>query len=219
VTADLAANKNRMSSKEDSMKNYLQDEMKGRAFKSVARAAVMFLAIGIIAAPSLFAKPKEKKAAGSNLGIIAHVPLDGGAVTRMVLVHTDGKEYLYVGFGSSPGVCIFDVTKPATPRKIEKFAGASGERTADLQLVGDTLAVMTRTEDGQASSSDAAPRSVTIFKTTDPANPQPIQTFSGVTSVVGDSERGQIYLSNGEGLWIVQTKQQSQQADPSGYGG
>jgi hypothetical protein len=33
--------------------------------------------------------------------------------------------------------------------------------------------------------------------------------------VVSDVARGQIYLSNGEGLWIVQAKQQSQQADPS----
>jgi hypothetical protein len=40
----------------------------------------------------------------------------------------------------------------------------------------------------------------------DPANPQSIQTFADVTSVVADDARGLIYLSNGEGLWVVQAK-------------
>jgi hypothetical protein len=199
------------------MKNNLQDNnIKGKAIRSVTRAAVAFLAMGIVAAPSMFAKTKEKKTAGPSLGVIAHIQLDGRAATRMVLVQKDGNEYLYVGFGSSSGVCIFDVTSPASPRKVKKFAGVSGE-TVDLQQVGDTMAVITRTGDGLADSSDAAPHAVTIFNMSNPANPQPIQTFSGVTSVVGDNERGQIYLSNGEGLWIVQAKQPSQQPDPRLY--
>jgi hypothetical protein len=52
--------------------------------------------------------------------------------------------------------------------------------------------------------------------TTDPANPQTIQTFSGVTSVVADNARGLIYLSNGDGLWVVQAKQ-PQKADAGSY--
>ena len=199
------------------MKNNLQDNtIKGKAIKSVTRAAMAFLAMGIVAAPSIFAKPKEKKTARPSLGVIAHIQLDGRAATRMVLVQKDGKEYLYAGFGSSSGVCIFDVMNPASPRKVERFAGASGQ-TVDLQQVGDTMAVITRTGDGLGGSSDATPHSMTIFNTSNPANPQPIQTFSGVTSVVGDNERGQIYLSNSEGLWIVQVQQQSQQPDPRLY--
>jgi hypothetical protein len=53
----------------------------------------------------------------------------------------------------------------------------------------------------------------------DPANPQQIQTFADVTSVVADDARGLIYLSNGEGLWVVQAKQPAK-AEPLGsYGG
>lgn len=201
------------------MKNYLQAEMKGRPFKTVRRAAVMFLAMGIFAAPSMFAKPKEKKAAGSNLGVIAHLTLDGGAATRMVLMQKSGREYLYVAFGSAAGICIFDVTTPSAPRKLERFAGAGGQQTSDFQQVGDTMTVTSRTGEGPIVSSDGPARSVTILNTTDPASPRAIQTFSGVTSVVSDQAHGQIYLANGEGLWIVQAKQQSQQADPSLYGG
>src|ERR1700693_189276 len=200
------------------MKINLQDKVQCRAIKSVSRAAMMLFAIGIAAAPSMFAKPKAKKAVASNLGVIAHLQLDGGTATRMFLMEKNGKDYLYVGGGSASGVCILDVTKPAFPRKLEKFAGAGGAQAADFQLVGDTLAVTSRTGEASASSSDVTGRSVTIVNTTDPANPQPIQTFSGVTSVVADNARGLIYLSNGDGLWVVQAKQ-PQKVDTSLYGG
>ena len=199
------------------MKSELQGKMYGKGLKSVARAAVVFLAIGIAAAPSIFAKPKAKKAVVSNLGVIAHLQLDGGTATRMLLVQKDGKEYLYVGLSSSSGVCIFDVTKPADPRKVEKFAGAA--QAADFQLVGDTLAVTSRAGEAAAISSNVPPRSVTILNMSDPANPRQIQTFADVTSVVADDARGLIYLSNGEGLWVVQAKQPAK-AEPLGsYGG
>jgi hypothetical protein len=200
------------------MKSELQGKMYGKGLKSVARAAVVFLAIGIAAAPSIFAKPKAKKAVVSNLGVIAHLQLDGGTATRMLLVQKDGKEYLYVGLSSSSGVCIFDVTKPADPRKVEKFAGAGGAQ-ADFQLVGDTLAVTSRAGEAAAISSNVPPRSVTILNMSDPANPRQIQTFADVTSVVADDARGLIYLSNGEGRWVVQAKQPAK-AEPLGsYGG
>jgi|ERR1700722_1464308 len=185
----------------------LQEKRKeSRAIKSVSCAGVVLLVIGIFAAPSMFAKAKEKKSAVSNLGVIAHVQLDGGSAMHMVLMKKNGKEYLYLPLTSSSGVCVFDVTTPAAPRKLERFAGVGGEQAADFQLVGDTLAVSSRGREA-ISSLGAAPRSVTILNMTDPTNPQSIQTFAGVTSIVADNARGLIYLSNDEGLWIVQAKQ------------
>src|SRR5580704_2289813 len=201
------------------MKINLQDRMRDRAIKSVARAAVAFLALGIAAAPSMFAKPKEKKALASNLGVIAHVQLDGGAATHMVLMEKNGKEYLYLGVASSSGVCVFDVTTPAAPRKLERFAEAGGAQATDFQLVGDTLAVSSRSGEALSGSPDSASRSVTILNMTNPTDPQSIQTFAGVTSVVADNARGLINLSNGEGLWIVQAKQIQKADAVSLYGG
>jgi hypothetical protein len=201
------------------MKINLQDRMRDRAIKSVARAAVAFLALGIAAAPSMFAKPKEKKALASNLGVIAHVQLDGGAATHMVLMEKNGKEYLYLGLASSSGVCVFDVTTPAAPRKLERFAEAGGAQATDFQLVGDTLAVSSRSGEALSGSPDSASRSVTILNMTNPTDPQSIQTFAGVTSVVADNARGLIYLSNDEGLWIVQAKQMQKADAVSLYGG
>src|SRR5580704_8630489 len=139
------------------MKINLRDKVQGTPINAVSRAAVMLFAIGIAAAPSMFAKPKAKKAVVSNLGVIAHLQLDGGTATRMLLVQKDGKQYLYVGLSSSSGVCIFDVTKPGDPRKVEKFAGAGGVQATDFQLVGDTMAVTSRAGEATAISSDAAP--------------------------------------------------------------
>jgi hypothetical protein len=67
--------------------------------------------------------------------------------------------------------------------------------------------VSSRSGEATSGSPDSASRSVTILNMTDPTNLQSIQTFAGVTSVVADNTRGLIYLSNGEGLWIVQAKQ------------
>jgi hypothetical protein len=185
----------------------LREKRESRAIRSVSRAAAVLLVIGIFGAPSMFAKPKEKKTAVSHLSVIAHVQLDGGAATHMVLMKKNGKEYLYLGLASSSSVCVFDVTTPAAPHKLERFAGVAGAEAANFQLVGDTLAVSSPSGEATSGSPDAARRSVTILNLTDPTNPQSIQTFVGVTSVVGDDARGLIYLSNDEGLWIVQAKQ------------
>ena len=182
-----------------------------RVLRSVVRAAVVFLAVGIALAPLIFARSKPKKSVDQKLSVIAHVQLDDGTATRMLLVQKNEKRYLYVGFSSSSGIWVFDVTTPAAPRKLERLADIDGSQTPDFQLVGETLAV---TGEATKGSSDVARHSVTILNMTDPANPKPVQTFSGVTSVVADDVHGLIYLSNGEGLWVVQVKQaQKAEAD------
>jgi len=184
-----------------------------RVLRSVARAAAVFLAVGIASAPLILARSKPKKSVDQKSGVVAHVQLDDGTATRMLLQKNE-KRYLYVGFSSSSDVCIFEVTTPAAPRKLERLAEIDGSQTADFQLVGETLAVTSRSGEATKGSSDVARHSVTILNMTDPANPKPVQTFSGVTSVVADDVHGLIYLSNGEGLWVLQVKQaQKAEAD------
>ena len=185
-----------------------------RVLRSVVRAAVVFLAVGIASAPLILARSKPKKSVDQKLGVVAHVQLDDGTATRMLVGQKNEKRYLYVGFSSSSDVCIFEVTTPAAPRKLERLAEIDGSQTADFQLVGETLAMTSRSGEATKGSSDVARHSVTILNMTDPANPKPVQTFSGVTSVVADDVHGLIYLSNGEGLWVVQVKQaQKAEAD------
>jgi hypothetical protein len=37
----------------------------------------------------------------------------------------------------------------------------------------------------------------------DPAHPKVVRQFSGVTCLLKDSARSLIYLTNGEGLWVL----------------
>ena len=58
----------------------------------------------------------------------------------------------------------------------------------------------------QAGSGTAAPRteSIRVLDLSDPKNPRTLQTFDGVTNVLAEDARNLIYITNSEGLWILQ---------------
>ena len=57
---------------------------------------------------------------------------------------------------------------------------------------------------GGASSTASSPtRSVGLLDVNDPENPRTLRTFDGVSSVLFDTGRNLIYLTNAEGLWIL----------------
>jgi hypothetical protein len=65
---------------------------------------------------------------------------------------------------------------------------------------------------------------LTFFGTSDApvsgSNPKEIRSLSGVTASMKDKARGLIYVTNGDGLWIVKTKQQVElDAAVDSYGG
>ena len=156
------------------------------------RTAIAVAAIGIaLAGPVVNAKPNPNKGEDKPANVVAHVQLSGGPVTRMLLVRKEGKEYLLVGLDSPASVAVFDVSNPDRPRNIDTTAGATGAPSAEVKVVADTLTLF--------GSSDAG--------TTSSANSKDMRSFSGVTASMKDKARGLIYLTNGDGLWIVKTKQ------------
>ena len=47
-----------------------------------------------------------------------------------------------------------------------------------------------------------------------------MRSFSGVTASMKDKARGLIYVTNGDGLWIIKTKQKAgEEAIVDNYGG
>jgi hypothetical protein len=165
------------------------------------RAAIALAAIGIAAAGSTVqAKPNSDKAAN----VVAHVQLSGGPITRMLLVKKQGKEYLLVGLNSAAGVAVFDVSDPGQPRAIAATSGADGAPSAEVKVVADTLTLFGSSDAGTASS----------------ANSKEMRSFSGVTASLKDKARGLIYMTNGDGLWIVKTRQKIEdEAIVDNYGG
>jgi hypothetical protein len=168
------------------------------------RAAIAILAIGIAVAPALQAKPNSRVAADKPANVVAHLQLSGGPVTRMLLVKKNGKAYLLLGLDSSTTVAILDVSEPGQPRTIDMAPGAAGAPSAEVKVVADTLTLFGTSDAETASSS----------------NPKEIRSLSGVTALIKDKAHSLIYVINGDGLWIVKTKQEADaDAAPDYYGG
>jgi len=173
--------------------------------KGFYRAAIAIAAIGIAAAsPAIQAKPNPNKGEDKPANVVAHVQLSGGPVTRMLLVKKEGKEYLLVGLDSTASVAVFDVSNPDRPRTIDTTSSATGAPSAEVKVVADTLTLFGSSDAGTASS----------------ANSKDMRSFSGVTASMKDKTRGLIYVTNGDGLWIVKSKQKvEEEAIVDNYGG
>jgi len=171
--------------------------------KGLCRSVITIVAIGIAAAPAIHAKPNSNKTSDKPANVVAHVQLSGGPVTRMLLVKKNGNEYLVLGLDST-NVAILDVSEPGNPRTIDTAAKAGGAPSAEVKVVADTLTFFGTSDAGTASAS----------------SPKEIRSLSGVTASMKDKARGLIYVTNGDGLWIVKTKQQVElDAALDNYGG
>ncbi len=146
--------------------------------------------------PSAFAKKPEKPTQAAS--VIAHLPLEGAVANRMYLQAQDEKRFLYINQGTDQGYTVVDITKPAQPSVVKRVT--SGK----LQVMGPDVALAEAPESKTVAQSHTPTESVTIMDTSDPANPKTVQTFKGVTSLLQDSPRGLIFLTNNDGLWILQ---------------
>ena len=167
--------------------------------------------------PKAVAKPRHTKPADPPVAIVAHLPLQEGSARQMFVLEHNRKQYLYIEQASKGGFAVVDVTDPAQPNIIKKVAWPKDAPAGELQLIGSNLLLLT----AQEQSSGAAPalnlptEFVGLLDLSDPANPQRLLGFTGVTSILADDARNLIYITNNEGLWILRLKQkQEQPADP-----
>jgi hypothetical protein len=165
-----------------------------KLWKGLGRLAVAIVAIGVAATGSAVnAKPNSNKTADMPANVVAHIQISGGPVTRMLLVKKNGKEYLLLGLDSPTSVAIFDVSSPGQPQAINTTPGAAGASSVEVKLIADTLALF--------GTSDAVTASL--------SNAKEIRDLTGVTASMKDKVRGLIYVTNGDGLWVVKTKQKA----------
>jgi hypothetical protein len=182
----------------------MKENANSKLSKGLCRSAIAIFAIGIAAAPAIHAKPNSNKMADKPANVVAHVQLPAGPVTRLLLVKKNGKEYLLLGLDSSTSVAVLDVSNPGQPRTINVAAQPAGAPSAEVKVVADNLTLFGTSDAGTASG----------------ANPKEIRSLSGVTAFMTDKVRGLIYVTNGDGLWIVKSKQQVEtDAAPDYYGG
>jgi len=138
--------------------------------------------------------------------VIAHLPLPLPTGNQMLLQKQDGgKNYLYVQQASKQGFMIIDVTKPGQPNLLKRTAESSKATSGNLQMVSPDVAIAEAPERKPSTlTSNAHPtETVRVLDLSDPHNPKTLQEFTGVTSLLPDGNHGLIYLTNGEGLWVL----------------
>jgi len=161
--------------------------------------AILAFSLAMLTTPMAAQGPDSN---GESAAVIAHLPMPGPSVNQMLLQRRDGKLYLYVDQGAQQGVSVVDVTRPSRPLVVNHEAWPG--RTADghVQLLDSGLAISELSE-SRALSTRHASQTVNVLDMRDPAHPQVLQTFSGVTSILPDADRNLIFIADTEGLWIV----------------
>lgn len=179
----------------------------------VLRGAMSLAILGCIVATvsGAYAKDPKTNSAERPAALIAHVALPGNAGTEMLLRQNGDHEYLYILRNSKEGFTIVDVTNPRKPNVLERVSWPNGASAGRLEVLGSQLGIAESAE-GTAAVPATAPRTETVelLDLSDPANPQTIQTFGGVTSVLTDAGRHLVYVTNGEGLWVLRQNQKTE---------
>ncbi len=166
---------------------------------SIAFAA----SVVITCAPRISANTKPTEVPAK---VIAHLPLKDAPGNEMLLQNKGDKQYLYVQKASKQGFTVIDVTKPVLPSLVNHGAQSSDATAGKLEIVGPDVGlaeVPDKNSKGVIRNSDSPTETVKILDLSDPAHPKVLQTFTGVTSILQDSSRGLIYLTNNDGLWIL----------------
>lgn len=139
------------------------------------------------------AQGKDKKGSKEKIVVLAHVAIPGSPTRQIFLQQEKGKQYLYLQ--QRVHFTVVDVSDPKNPKILERGTG-------QLSNVGSALAIAVQADQ---SNQDSVPtQTVNLVDVTDPKNPHAVKKFEGVTSMFSEDGRKLIYLTNGDGLWIVQ---------------
>jgi len=157
----------------------------------------------LISAPGGFANNKPTEVPAK---VIAHLALKEAPGNEMLLQSKGDKQYLYVQKASKQGFTVIDVSKPVSPSLVNHGAQSSDATAGKLEIVGPDVGlaeVPDKNSKGIIRNSDSPTETVKILDLSDPAHPKVLQTFTGVTGILQDPGRGLIYLTNNDGLWIL----------------
>jgi hypothetical protein len=169
--------------------------------RTAATIAIVLSCLALVAIPMAAQNPNTN---GHSATVVAHLPLPGPSATQMLLQKQGSKLYLYVDQGGKQSVAVVDVTSPGRPSVVNHVAWPGRVADGEMQPLGSGLALSEAPEtQTMAPSTSRTPQTVNVLDLADPAHPQVLQTFSGVTSTLPDIARNLIFIANADGLWIV----------------
>jgi hypothetical protein len=186
------------------------------------RTSEYFICALLVVGTAFFPATADASASDSHQnypqsGVVAHVPMPGGATRQMFLRREGRKHFLYVQRPSQRGFTIIDVTRPELPIVVSRVPLES--RT----VIGSGLVVTvapdkpaTMAAYGGSESAEGIGGgntdhdSIHVLNVSDPAPPRTDHTFAGIVSAVTDDARGLVYILDGDGVWILSHQQVSQ---------
>jgi hypothetical protein len=173
-----------------------------------ATAALLISVISLSISPG-YAKSKEKKerkeqAQTKAVGIylIGHLPLPETTVSGIAAASDPSRQLLQLTDSVHGTLTVVDVAQPARPKLLGQSKLPRELAHANVQIRMGDSALLTVSQAEPAGHAD--PQSLTLVSFADPSNPKTLQTFEGVTAVWSDRERELVYLSNADGLWILE---------------
>jgi hypothetical protein len=170
------------------------------------KVAASLVLVFVLVATASTASPKHSsgKPATQPTKILAHLALSGGPASQMFLREQNGKEYILIRQTSEAGVTVVDVTKPTQPNIVKRTTWPNDSSSGSLEIVGGRLALEETPEPtGRALMSSNSKETVQILDLNDPTSPTVLESFSGVTSILNDVMHNLLYITNGDGLWIL----------------
>ena len=174
---------------------------------ALKRRSVWACVVTLVAVGFVYAKDESSsKATDLPATVIAHLPLPQATGNQMLLQKENGKEYLYVQQASKLGFMVVDVSKPDRPSLLKRTAQTSQATAGNMEMVSPDVAIAETPEKkpNTLTNSTHPTETVRVLDLSDPRNPKTLQEFNGVTSLLPDGIHGLIYLTNKEGLWILQ---------------
>jgi hypothetical protein len=196
------------------MKNLSTSNLLG----SITSAVTLLTLMLVFTASNSSAREHKSKKVVLQSRIVAHIEFTGSSAVDMAMQKQDeGKRFLYVQHGRDEGVSIVDITNPSEARVIRTLQWPNPEASNRMNVLGN-MAIINETEILPAGAT-ASKGDVMLWDLSNPADPKPLQRFSGVVKVLQD-DRDFIYLLNGEGLWVISAPNRPAPQDNSSiYGG
>src|SRR5271156_5560873 len=167
--------------------------------------ALAFSLVLLLASLGSASEPTGPRPTDVPATVIAHLPLPQSTGNQMLLQKENGKQYLYVQQAAKQGFMIVDVSKPEKPTLLKRTAESNQATQGNLQIVSPDVAIAVAPEktSSTVTSNNHPTETVRVLDMSDSRNPKTLETFNNVTSLLPDSHRGLIFLTNNEGLWVL----------------
>lgn len=181
--------------KRNASKGVITDMLQKMGLRIVVGTALALFSLTVLPSQMRPAtQDNSKSATRDKIAVVGHLVLPGSAVRQIFMQEGKGKRYVLLQ--QNVHFTVVDVSDPKNPIIVERVASEG-----KLTDVGAGLAISVQSD--QPGQAIVPTQTIRLVDLSDPKHPRTVKNFTGVTSIYSDDARQLIYVTNGEGLWIV----------------